>query len=457
MGAPRKPHLSLLFAALPLLGVGLAAAQDAPAGAIALGASCVTADCHPALAPGPDLHGPLNTGNCTVCHEAIDGRHEFRLARSGPALCGMCHELALSDVVHAPVVEGDCTSCHDPHRSPHEALLVQSPDEGLCLPCHGQDGLMSQPFLHGPARAGMCVVCHESHSSSNQHLVRQDGAELCAFCHGEDIARFEQSRHLHDPLRGGACLGCHDPHGGASASLTLVPAPGLCFTCHGDLEERVARSAVVHSPVSAEAACSSCHDAHGSPMPALLREGELALCTGCHLEETHTARGEVISAVGALIRDSAFPHGPVREGNCTSCHDAHAGDKARLLVSDYPPEFYAPYDARRYALCFQCHSGEAFETERTATLTNFRRGDVNLHFIHVTKDERGRTCRACHEVHASNRPFHMSETVPYGGWRMPIHFEALPGGGRCSPGCHQPETYDRGLTTASTSSEERLP
>jgi len=40
----------------------------------------------------------------------------------------------------------------------------------------------------------------------------------------------------------------------------------------------------------------------------------------------------------------------------------------------------------------------------TRTLTNFRDGARNLHFLHVNKAVRGRTCRACHEVHASKQP-----------------------------------------------------
>ena len=78
-------------------------------------------------------------------------------------------------------------------------------------------------------------------------------------------------------------------------------------------------------------------------------------------------------------------------------------------------------------------------------ITGFRDGDRNLHLIHVNDKAKGRTCRACHEVHASRRPFHMREKVPYGasGWQLKINFEQLPNGGSCAPACHWKETYIR--------------
>jgi hypothetical protein len=70
---------------------------------------------------------------------------------------------------------------------------------------------------------------------------------------------------------------------------------------------------------------------------------------------------------------------------------------------------------------------------------------VNLHFIHVNRDRRGRTCRTCHDLHGSNLPRHLAETVPFegSGWAMPIGFRATGTGGACAPGCHEPQTYDR--------------
>jgi hypothetical protein len=89
-----------------------------------------------------------------------------------------------------------------------------------------------------------------------------------------------------------------------------------------------------------------------------------------------------------------------------------------------------------------CHLSKVFTTEKTTTLTDFRDGDRNLHFIHVNKKTKGRTCRACHRTHASDRPMHMADKVPFGGWEIPINFKSLPKGGSCAPGCHKPRSYD---------------
>jgi hypothetical protein len=84
--------------------------------------------------------------------------------------------------------------------------------------------------------------------------------------------------------------------------------------------------------------------------------------------------------------------------------------------------------------------------EKTASLTNFRDGDRNLHFVHVNRDDKGRSCKTCHAIHGSNLPNHMASEVPFEGsnWSMPIEFEKTTGGGKCAPGCHVPKTYTRG-------------
>ena len=86
-----------------------------------------------------------------------------------------------------------------------------------------------------------------------------------------------------------------------------------------------------------------------------------------------------------------------------------------------------------------------FLSERTEIETNFRDGGRNLHYLHVNREEKGRTCQTCHEIHGSDLPRHMASVVPFegGGWTMPIGFRQTDTGGRCSPGCHEPQEYRR--------------
>jgi predicted CXXCH cytochrome family protein len=143
-----------------------------------------------------------------------------------------------------------------------------------------------------------------------------------------------------------------------------------------------------------------------------------------------------------LFRENPVLHGPVASGNCSSCHNPHRSPNANLLLEPYPPEFYAPFSEDRYRLCFQCHLSDLVLQEKT-TLTRFRQGTKNLHFIHVNDPKKGRTCRVCHEVHASKLPFHMREWVPFGPqkWKLEIHYTMSEEGGSCAPGCHQPREY----------------
>jgi predicted CXXCH cytochrome family protein len=145
-----------------------------------------------------------------------------------------------------------------------------------------------------------------------------------------------------------------------------------------------------------------------------------------------------------LLAEKPEHHGPIADGDCTSCHgEIHGGEHFRLLTEDYPTKPYVPYDEARYALCFGCHDSEAFAEERTDDATEFRNGDQNLHFIHVNRTVKGRTCRLCHEVHASKKPKQISEAVPFGEWEIPINFEKTSTGGTCLPGCHRRYRYDR--------------
>jgi hypothetical protein len=97
-----------------------------------------------------------------------------------------------------------------------------------------------------------------------------------------------------------------------------------------------------------------------------------------------------------------------------------------------------------YYNCFSCHVKKAFETEQTTEVTGFRAGDRNLHWLYVSNKEKGRTCRACHELHGGDLPKQIAATVPFGDWQLPTRWQQQPTGGTCAPGCHRPFTYSRG-------------
>jgi predicted CXXCH cytochrome family protein len=405
--------------------------------------ACATEACHTSLVRGASVHAPAARNECTGCHAYADvDRHLFRLTTPPDQLCGSCHTLRLDRIVHAPLTGGDCTSCHDPHRSDQPALLLGDGSRGLCVTCH-QEAYDAREHVHGPVAVGACLVCHDAHSSGHEGLLTAGPEQLCLDCHAEIQPTGAEARHRHKPMDDG-CSSCHDPHASDFEFQLRAANPGLCLSCHEGVSAAVQSAAVVHGPVMAEGGCVTCHQPHYSSLPRLQRFEQPQLCLDCHDETIRTADGREIEDMATLLEENENHHGPIRNGACTACHDPHAANEFRLLFQSYPLEFYAPFEAERYALCFSCHVADLVLDESGTGLTGFRDGDRNLHWLHVNR-QKGRSCRACHEVHASNRPFHMRESVPFGasGWLLEINFEKTDDGGSCEPGCHKLQKYRR--------------
>jgi hypothetical protein len=169
----------------------------------------------------------------------------------------------------------------------------------------------------------------------------------------------------------------------------------------------------------------------------------LEMCLSCHDREVKGHDGTILKNIAELMDENPFKHGPIQQNNCIACHNPHASNIFRRLVSYYPREFYTPFDLGEYNLCFQCHTKDTFLIEQTTALTNFRDGDLNLHYLHVNKKVKGRSCRACHAMHASKQQAHVRSKVPFGDWEFPVSFKANIDGGTCESGCHDEKKYSR--------------
>ncbi len=410
-------------------------------------ASC-TKECHQDVLRHKKLHGPVAT-DCGSCHVQVGERsaHTFTFVVPKDQLCVRCHNLPVQAGMHAPVRDGKCSECHDPHGTDRPGLLVADPQRELCAKCHRED-FGKFKHVHGPVAVGACIVCHAPHSAPHPKLLTQDTRSMCLGCHDEIRGKIERGAHVHAAMDAG-CTSCHDAHASAHPFQLRDTAPGLCLSCHKEQFERMTAGAkVIHGAVTAEGGCTTCHEPHASARPALQRGTERAACLTCHDKVVPAADGTRLTNMAAHLDASPHRHGPIREGTCTACHDPHAGQHFRLLSADYPAQFYAPFDVGAYQLCFKCHVPDLVLKQSGKGLTQFRDGDTNLHYLHVNR-EKGRTCRACHEVHASQRPSHVREAVPFGnsGWMLQINYERTDGGGKCAPGCHVPKTYTRGIGT----------
>jgi len=419
-----------------------------PTGKLPESASCVTAECHARFKNDRQIHGPVATGSCMSCHQPDRGNHTYPLARDGNATCNFCHAVTgTKKVQHASVHQqhdgkGGCTTCHDPHSAQTKFLLVSLSTESLCAKCHT---LPLKKHAHEPFAAGQCTVCHESHQSDNRKLLRSgEGADHCFGCHGDRKKLLATSPHVHKATAG-KCDMCHGAHTTDHPRQLVKSVSDTCMgSCHADMKKQIATAPRVHGALDESAgSCASCHDAHYSQHAKVLKKREDQLCMTCHDKPQKAPDGRTIAAMTNVLKSKNL-HGPVKSGDCGECHQPHASTQRHLLKAEFPETFYASFDEKIYALCFRCHDSAVVKNEKSVQ-TNFRDGERNLHFVHVNRSERGRTCKTCHDMHGSDLPNHMAEKVPFEGskWAMPMNYEVNASGGTCTPGCHEEKSYQR--------------
>jgi predicted CXXCH cytochrome family protein len=297
-------------------------------------------------------------------------------------------------------------------------------------------------WSHGPYEAGDCSVCHQKNDPKNPGPLVKAGNELCYSCH-EEFADIMARKFKHPPAVE-SCNGCHNPHNSKEKKLLVAEQAAMCFECHADIKTIAQKSKVKHDALTTGAKCSNCHNPHAANVERMLVQLPFDLCVSCHSRDgISDGRGGFLTNFKKWLDQNRIWHKPVAAKDCSACHKTHGGANFRLLVANYPKQFYAPYDLKNYALCYGCHNDKVVSEPETTTLTSFRDGSRNLHFVHVNKAERGRTCRACHEVHASNQDHHIRDGVPYGpkGWILKLNYTKTPTGGSCAKTCHETKTY----------------
>ncbi len=329
-----------------------------------------------------------------------------------------------SNSQHPPYAQGMCQVCHSSETPGANDLAQEAPES--CYTCHKDE---PKAYMHSPASLGACLLCHSPHESENKFLLNEKIPDLCYLCHDRIQAIIDDERSVtHAPAKDD-CAGCHDPHGSDINNMFLVSdMTTLCTECHVEenvpIEKYTANVTHKHQPVEEAGRCAQCHTAHASPFEFHLIAEPMDLCLKCHDEEVTAYDGKVLADMAALLKANPSHHGPILGKNCSSCHNPHGSEHFRILVNDYPAEFYTEeFALDDYNLCFTCHESTILRDKETTTLTNFRDGSRNLHFLHVNREQKGRTCRACHETHASTHPRHVRDAVPFGKINWPLELQ----------------------------------
>ena len=295
---------------------------------------------------------------------------------------------------------------------------------------------------HSPYQDGDCSLCHQNKDRTNPGAILKQVNALCLDCH-DDFGKVMARKYSHVAARVN-CVSCHNPHNAKQPKLLVEESGALCLSCHTTISNLVTNAKVKHDALTSDAKCMNCHNPHAANVEHLLTRLPFDLCVGCHGKDgIKDQDGKVLTNMKKLLAENPEQHGPVAGKDCSACHSPHGGNNFRLLTKEYPAQFYSPYDPKLYDLCFDCHEASVVKDAKTTTLTKFRNGDQNLHFVHVNKDERGRTCRACHEVHASKQKHQIRDAVPYGktGYMLKVNFIQTATGGSCAQTCHLTRSY----------------
>ncbi|NOX24706.1 MAG: cytochrome C [Deltaproteobacteria bacterium] len=431
------------FAVFSLNFISGPSAVNAATGKIIVGnKKCI--DCHGKMRKDKYVHGVVAVAQCTICHVKT-GEHTFKpLPRQISILCFRCHDkshFVSKKYVHFVVKLGLCTQCHNPHHSKHKFLLrKKQPD--LCFKCHGRKMVANKKFIHGPVAFGKCTICHNPHQSNFPKMLMAKGNNVCFTCHTDKAVGIKTAKFVHKPVKQ-SCVNCHSPHAtNYRYQLIADGSKTLCLKCHTKKKKWIAKVKTKHGALATKKGCLACHDPHYSDYPYQLRKQPMTLCLGCHDKRIKATDGTMLPNMKEYFANNKDRHGPIKQKDCTACHNPHGSNNFRILRRYFPPTFYAPFAVKNYALCFMCHEKTLVLNPKTTTLTGFRNGSQNLHYVHVNR-HKGRTCIACHEPHATNNPFHIRNSVPFGTWSLPIGFKETKNGGSCSPGCHVTRYFNR--------------
>jgi len=222
---------------------------------------------------------------------------------------------------------------------------------------------------------------------STEVQAQNDADKSCIECHKEAV----EKEHIHGPTAT-SCIACHETNGqkhpqeGVAGFSLFAEGSELCYSCHTDLEEEHGLR-YKHKPLKNKE-CTSCHEVHSSDNQKFLLDDTPKLCFSCHTEyEKH-------------IETATTVHTASLEGeSCLKCHNPHASKIRRLLV-----------DVNRN-LCLSCHNKIIKKDDRKLANIEKHLKD-NSHNHPALK----KSCTSCHSPHYSERKRLFKENYPLGNY-----------------------------------------
>lgn len=213
------------------------------------------------------------------------------------------------------------------------ALSTFAAQQNQCLKCHKNfDGHTKKS--RSASKIG-CGACHlpeqgKKHPMQKNSIKLKYGIpKLCYECHSE--SQFK-GKHIHAPVAEGRCTVCHRVHQSRSRSLLVSKPPELCYKCH----DRAKFTKKYTHKVALNSCGRRCHNPHASEEAYLISMSINDNCTGCHKAQA-TGRHIVSLPAGAIhpVKGVRNPSNPAKELSCTSCHDPHSSNFAKLSLSKH--------------------------------------------------------------------------------------------------------------------------
>jgi len=208
------------------------------------------------LGKTPWQHGPAVNFQCLACHKVSDPGAPLKISIPGgkvESVCYRCHvnkkNWLQKSHIHGPVGTGDCTVCHNPHGDLERFQLWANGKDELCVACHTDkknlvSGKKPVHYVHGILNGIGCIACHDPHATNNPFQLYKPINDLCTGCHttlkgvtrGHPVGGHPTSgsKDPRRPERTFTCTSCHNPHGSDYKFMLIGDILGghICSQCH---------------------------------------------------------------------------------------------------------------------------------------------------------------------------------------------------------------------------------